>query len=161
MLRISIQRSKQFFIVIVGLALIPFSSAQELFTQEVTPTTMAYELRSVPAIDGEVLGDDAWSEVTPTGGFSQVRPDEGQPSTQKTEVFLGYTEESLYIVVVAYDTNPEGITFTDARRDSSLEDTDSFQVIIDGLLDRQSGFIFGTTPAGLEYDAQVVNEGAS
>ncbi len=161
MLRISIQRSKQFFIVIVGLALIPLSSAQELFTQEVTPTTMAYELRSVPAIDGEVLGDDAWFDVTPTGGFSQVRPDEGQPSTQKTEVFLGYTEESLYIGVVAYDTNPEGITFTDARRDSSLEDTDSFQVIIDGLLDRQSGFIFGTTPAGLEYDAQVVNEGAS
>ena len=77
MLRISIQRSKQFFIVIVGLALIPFSSAQELFTQEVTPTTMAYELRSVPAIDGEVLGDDAWFDVTPTGGFSQVRPDEG------------------------------------------------------------------------------------
>ena len=161
MLRISIQLSKQFFIVIVGLTLIPLSTAQELFTQEVTPTTMAYELRSVPAIDGEVLGDDAWSEVTPTGGFSQVRPDEGQPSTQKTEVFLGYTEEFLYIGVVAYDTNPEGIIFTDARRDSSLEDTDSFQVIIDGLLDRQSGFIFGTTPAGLEYDAQVVNEGAS
>ena len=161
MLYISIERSKQFFIVIVGLVLIPLASAQELFTQEVTPTTMAYELRSVPVIDGEVLSDNAWSVVTPTGGFSQVRPEEGQPSTQKTEVFLGYTEESLYIGVVAYDTNPEGITFTDARRDSSLEDTDSFQVIIDGLLDRQNGFIFGTTPAGLEYDAQVVNEGAS
>ncbi len=161
MLYISIERSKQFFIVIVGLVLIPLASAQELFTQEVTPTTMAYELRSVPVIDGEVLSDNAWSVVTPTGGFSQVRPEEGQPSTQKTEVFLGYTEESLYIGVVAYDTNPDGITFTDARRDSSLEDTDSFQVIIDGLLDRQNGFIFGTTPAGLEYDAQVVNEGAS
>ena len=161
MLYISIERSKQLFIVIVGLVLIPLANAQELFTQEVTPTTMAYELRSVPVIDGEVLSDNAWSVVTPTGGFSQVRPEEGQPSTQKTEVFLGYTEESLYIGVVAYDTNPEGITFTDARRDSSLEDTDSFQVIIDGLLDRQNGFIFGTTPAGLEYDAQVVNEGAS
>ena len=161
MLYISIERSKQLFIVIVGLVLIPLANAQELFTQEVTPTTMAYELRSVPVIDGEVLSDNAWSVVTPTGGFSQVRPEEGQPSTQKTEVFLGYTEESLYIGVVAYDTNPEGIIFTDARRDSSLEDTDSFQVIIDGLLDRQNGFIFGTTPAGLEYDAQVVNEGAS
>ena len=161
MLYISIERSKQLFIVIVGLVLIPLASAQELFTQEVTPTTMAYELISAPVIDGEVLSDNAWSVVTPTGGFSQVRPEEGQPSTQKTEVFLGYTEESLYIGVVAYDTNPDGITFTDARRDSSLEDTDSFQVIIDGLLDRQNGFIFGTTPAGLEYDAQVVNEGAS
>ena len=142
--------------------LVPVNAgAQELFTQEVTPTTTAYELSNTPSIDGDVLGDDAWSGVTPTGGFSQVRPDEGQPSTQRTEVFLGYTDESLYIGMVAYDTNPEGIIFTDARRDSSLDDTDSFQVIIDGLLDRQNGFIFGTTPAGLEYDAQVVNEGAS
>lgn len=157
---ISLQQSAR--ILLLASLLIPFSvSAQELFTQEVTPTTTAYELSSSPTIDGEVLGDDAWSGVTPTGGFSQVRPEEGQPASQKTEVFLGYTDESLYIGMVAYDSNPEDIIFTDARRDSSLDDTDSFQVIIDGLLDRQNGFIFGTTPAGLEYDAQVVNEGAS
>ena len=132
--------------------------AQELTTQQVRPSTSAFLLDSPPTIDGDILGDAGWSPVTPTGGFSQVRPNAGQPSSQKTEVFIGYSEDSLYIGVIAYDDSPEGIIFADSRRDSPLEDTDSFQVIIDGLLDRQNGFIFGTTPTGLEYDAQIVNE---
>ena len=140
--------------------LAPITEAQELTSQRITPSTTAFPLDSNPNIDGDVLSDAAWSGVAPTSGFSQVRPNEGQPATQKTEVFIGYTEESLYIGVVAYDDNPEGIIVADSRRDSDLVETDSFQVIIDGLLDRQNGFIFGTTPSGLEYDAQVVNEGA-
>ena len=160
MRQVLIQRLASLVLVSVAININFIASGQELFIQEITPTTTAFALRTAPVIDGEVLEDNAWSNVSPTGGFSQVRPDEGQPATQKTEVFVGYTEDSLYIGVVAYDDNPEEIIFTDARRDSPLEDTDSFQVIIDGLLDRQNGFIFGTTPAGLEYDAQVVNEGA-
>ena len=80
--------------------------AQELTTQSVTPSTTAFSLDSSPVIDGEVLADTAWGGVTPTSGFSQVRPDEGQPATQKTEVFIGYTDDSLYIGVVAYDDDP-------------------------------------------------------
>jgi hypothetical protein len=134
--------------------------AQELQEESVKPSTTAVALSVAPIIDGEVLADTVWSVIKPTTGFSQVRPDEGLPATQKTEVFIGYTKDSLYIGVVAYDDNPAGIIVADSRRDSSLGDTDSFQVIIDGLLDRQNGFVFGTNPAGLEYDAQVTNEGA-
>jgi hypothetical protein len=32
-------------------------------------------------------------------------------------------------------------------------------VILDTYLDRQNGFVFGTNPAGIEYDGQVTNEG--
>jgi len=39
-------------------------------------------------------------------------------------------------------------------------DTDAFLVIIDGLLDRQNGFMFGTNAAGIEYDAQITKEGS-
>ena len=49
---------------------------------------------------------------------------------------------------------------TDSRRDSSLADSDSFQLILDTFLDRQNGFVFGTSPSGQEYDGQLVNEGA-
>ena len=153
--------SKRFKLEFVVATLLLFPGllwAQELTTQSVTPSTTAFPLDRSPVIDGEVLADTAWGGVNPTSGFSQVRPDEGQPATQKTEVFIGYTDDSLYIGVVAYDDDPEGIIFADSRRDSRLDETDSFQVIIDGLLDRQNGYIFGTTPSGLEYDAQVVNE---
>ncbi len=125
------------------------------------PVMQASELRSAPAIDGEVLGDPAWQGLVPASGFWQVRPDEGTAATQRTEVFIGFLDDALYIGLVAYDDNPDGIIVTDSRRDSGLDQTDSFRVIIDGLLDKQNGYIFGTNPAGLEYDAQVVKEGLS
>ncbi|MCP4654389.1 MAG: carbohydrate binding family 9 domain-containing protein, partial [bacterium] len=47
----------------------------------------------------------------------------------------------------------------DSRRDASLRDTDSIQVILDTFRDQRNGFVFGTNPAGIEYDGQVTNEG--
>jgi len=137
------------------------ASAQQLSSESVRPTTQAVALTVVPTIDGEVLGDAAWAGITPTSGFTQVRPNEGQAATQNTEVFVGFSDDTLYIGVMAYDENPEAILVTDSRRDSPLDDTDSFQVIIDGLLDRQNGYVFGTNPSGMEFDAQVINEGGS
>ncbi len=116
-------------------------------------------LQTAPKIDGIVLGDVAWEGVNPASGFWQVKPEEGQAATQTTEVFVGFLDDFLYLAVVAYDDDPDGIIVTDSRRDSGLDETDSFRVIIDGLLDRQNGYVFGTNPAGMEYDAQVVKEG--
>ena len=135
--------------------------AQELDTLSVPPSTTAHALGQRPIIDGVVAGDIAWEGVTPATGFRQVRPDDGQPATQRTEVRVGYTEDALYIGLIAYESDPAQIIVTDSRRDSPLDDTDSFRVIIDGMLDRQNGFVFGTNPAGLQFDAQVINEGSS
>ena len=119
----------------------------------------ASRLTEVPAIDGDVLGDSAWTDAIAATGFWQVRPNEGEASSQRTEVYVGFTDTSLYIGVVAHDDDPEGIIVTDSRRDSDLDDTDAFLVMIDGLLDRQNGYIFGTNAAGIEYDAQVTGDG--
>lgn len=123
------------------------------------PVGRAFPLESVPVIDGDVLNDPAWTGVVPLTGFIQTQPDAGQPASQRTEVFIGFSDSAIHIGVVAYDSNPEGIIATDSRRDSSLDDTDSFRVLIDGLLDRQNGFVFGTNPAGIEFDGQVTREG--
>jgi hypothetical protein len=121
----------------------------------------AFKLQFAPVVDGRVSGDPGWNGVIPASGFWQVQPDAGQPATQKTEVFIGFLEDALYIGMIAHDDNPQGIIVTDSRRDSNLSDTDSFRVIIDGLLDRQNGYVFGTNPAGIEFDAQVVKEGGT
>ncbi len=124
------------------------------------PDMQAHKLATAPLVDGVVIGDAAWAGAIPATGFRQVQPNDGQPASQKTEVFIGYSDTSLFIGVVAYDDNPAGIIVTDSRRDSNLQDTDAFLVIIDGLLDRQNGFIFGTNAAGIEYDAQITKEGS-
>jgi len=125
------------------------------------PVMHAATIAVAPVLDGEVIGDPAWQGVIPATGFWQVQPNEGQPATQRTEVFIGILDDALYIGMVAYDDNPDGIIVTDGRRDRSLDETDSFRVIIDGMLDRQNGYIFGTNPVGMEYDAQVVKEAVS
>jgi hypothetical protein len=107
-----------------------------------------------------VLNDPAWQNAEAITDLIQIQPNSGRNATQRTEVFVGYTNEAIYIGVVAYDTNPELIIATDSRRDSSLTDTDAIRIMIDGLLDRQNGFVFGTNPAGVEYDGQVTREGA-
>jgi len=124
------------------------------------PVARAHALSIEPVVDGNVLDDPAWRGAEPITGFRQIQPNAGQPASQKTEVFVGYTATALHIAVVAYDDEPLEIITTDTRRDSSLDDTDSFRVIIDGLLDRQNGYVFGTNSAALEYDGQVSREGA-
>ncbi len=146
---------------LLSLEMIVAAESQTFSSRSVRPTARADALTTLPTIDGEVLEDEAWVAVSPTSGFTQTRPNEGQPASQKTEVFVGYSANTLYIGVMAYDDNPEAILVTDSRRDSSLDDTDSFRVIIDGLLDRQNGYVFGTNPSGMEFDAQVINEGGS
>ncbi len=123
------------------------------------PLARARRVDGVPAIDGDVLGDPAWADATPATGFQQNTPDEGQPASERTEVYVIYTDDTLYFGIVCYVRDASTIIVADSRRDSSLQETDSFQIILDTYQDRQNGFIFGTNPAGVEYDGQVTNEG--
>ena len=155
------------FVAIVGLVpaslLAEQSGNQVLGRREVTPAgtpfLRAIPLDEAPVIDGDVLGDAAWDGVVSSTGFLQTTPDEGQPASERTEVRVAYDQETLYFGVICYVRDPNTIIVSDSRRDTPLNETDSFQIIIDTYLDKQNGFVFGTNPAGLEYDGQVVNEG--
>lgn len=113
---------------------------------------------AAPTIDGRV--DDAvWSEVEPASAFVQQQPDEGQPSTERTEVRVLHDQGTLYIGIVCFDSEPAKIVVTQGRRDAELNDTDSVQVILDTFNDHQNAFLFGTNPLGLEHDGQIAAEG--
>ena len=143
-------RAHRYFVLVIILSVLSLPSFAE-------PSADAVRLSDTPVIDGDVLGDTAWGERS-LRGFWQQRPVEGAPSTQQTDVYIGYTDTILYIGVVAYDDNPAGIIVADSRRDASLDNGDSFSFIIDAFRDQQNGFVFGTNPAGIEYDAQVSKE---
>ncbi|HLE69404.1 MAG TPA: DUF5916 domain-containing protein [Vicinamibacteria bacterium] len=135
-----------------------FASSSEASPVTSTRVAEATEAQEPPVIDG-VVEEPIWTTAQRITDFVQAEPYEGEPSTEKTEVRLLYDETHLYLGVICYDSDPAGIIVTDARRDSSLDDTDSFRVVFDTYLDRQNGFVFGTNPAGIEYDGQVTNEG--
>ena len=121
--------------------------------------TRGVRVEQEPDMDGNVLDDPAWAAATPSTGFRQTAPDEGLPATQRTEVRIVFTDDTIYFGVVCYDDDPSAIIVSDSRRDSSMNDADSFQMVLDTFTDQQNGFVFGTTPAGQEYDGQVINEG--
>jgi hypothetical protein len=134
-------------------------AAQTAASRGARPIAQAAALAAAPTIDGNVIGDAAWEGATAIDRFWQIQPSSGQPASPRTEVFVGFTDKALYIGVIAHDDQPLAIISTDSRRDSSLDNTDSFRVLIDGLLDRQNGYVFGTNPAGIEFDGQVAREG--
>ena len=123
------------------------------------PTLTAIRVARAPVVDGDVAGDPVWETAPAASGFRQEQPDEGQPSSENTEVRVVYTADTLYVGVLCHDRDPSGIIVSDSRRDAPLDDTDSFRIILDTYRDRLNGFVFGTNPAGIEYDGQVTNEG--
>ena len=121
--------------------------------------TNAFQAKSNPKMDGDVLNDPAWESIPAITTFTQKSPDEGQIATEKMEVKVMYSDEIFYVSVVCYDSNPEDIVITDTRRDAVLSNSDSFLFILDTFKDQQNGYVFGTNAAGIEYDAQVSNGG--
>jgi len=138
--------------------LVPEIEAQDPVALE-RPSAVAVSISQAPTVDGDVLNDRAWNGVTPTSGFIQKTPDTGRPVSERTEVYIAYTGDTIYFGVVCYDREPEKIVVADSRRDSELVETDSFQIILDTYRDEQTGFVFGTNPVGIEYDGQVTREG--
>ena len=116
-------------------------------------------LEDSPIIDGNILGEKLWEKVPIIENLRQIKPDYGLPASEKTSIRVAYTNKSFYVAVVCYDKAPDKIVISDSRRDADLNDEDSFLFILDTYNDQQNGFLFGTNASGMEYDAQINNEG--
>lgn len=92
---------------------------------------------------------DQLQEIT---GFTQIAPSDGQPATEKTEVWLGHTKTTLYMVFICYDHRPEAIRGHLARRENVLTD-DNVSVLLDPFQDRRKGVLFTVNAAGVQADA--------
>ncbi|MBT3645726.1 MAG: carbohydrate binding family 9 domain-containing protein, partial [Cryomorphaceae bacterium] len=140
-----------------------FSFQSTIYSQEdfikVRPEVKINYIENDPIIDGNVINDKIWNSIFPITSMTQVTPNFGEPSSEKTEIRLAYTDRNLYISVVGFDSDPSKIVVSDSKRDADLNDEDSFLFILDTYNDFQNGFLFGTNSDGMQYDAQIDNEG--
>tara|TARA_B100000767_G_C19767979_1_gene538577 strand:- start:1443 stop:3671 length:2229 start_codon:yes stop_codon:yes gene_type:complete len=123
------------------------------------PSFEASYLETPPILDGNILSDPSWVKIKPITNLKQARPFYGSPASEKTEIRIAFTNKTLYVGVICFDKESEKIVVSDSRRDSNLNDDDSFLFILDTYNDQQNGFLFGTNSIGVEYDAQIDNEG--
>ena len=112
-----------------------------------------------PQIDG-LLNEEIWNTAKPVTDFIQREPDTGEPFTQRTEVYVGYDEDYLYIGFHCFGNSDE-ITAKELARDVSLKYDDRVQIILDTYMDRRNAFWFQIGPRGSIGDAIVSENGAA
>jgi hypothetical protein len=155
--RKALARSARCAVILSVLSLAPALAAAQpappAFTVGALPDTA-----DPPIIDGRVT-DAAWQSVKPYTEFIQQDPTEGAPASERTEVRLVVGKGHVYVGIICFDRDPSKIIVSQARRDASLNETDSVILVFDTFNDSQNAFVFGTNPLGIEYDGQVAREG--
>jgi hypothetical protein len=122
------------------------------------PSARATAITTAPVIDGR-LDDAAWQGIEPITDFIQRELNEGVPASERTEVRIATDGQYLYVGARMFDREPHLIVPGEKVRDVPLANSDYFAFILDTYRDQQNGFVFATTPAGVEYDGQVIREG--
>jgi Domain of unknown function (DUF5916) len=84
-------------------------------------------------------------------GFTQRDPHDGMPISQRTEVYLGYTDKNLYVVCLCFDNEPNKIRARLGRREL-INDDDQFGFVLDTFHDKKHGVFFYINPEGVQQD---------
>jgi hypothetical protein len=135
-----------------------YSYSQDNFLKD-RPEINANYIKDEPVIDGDVLNDNLWNSILPINSMIQITPNYGELSSEKTEIRVAYSDNNFFVAFIGFDKEPSKIVVSDSKRDADLNDEDSFLFIVDTYNDLQNGFLFGTNSDGMQYDAQIDNEG--
>lgn len=121
--------------------------------QSAERTVSAYRLQAADQItfDGRVE-EDFWLSVEPATGFRMQEPREGDEASEKTEVYITYTEDYLYMGVVLYDSEPSKIKAYQKRRDARITSDERFTWIFDTFNDQRNAYFMEVNPNALRTD---------
>ena len=121
-------------------------------------TVRAVRLDAPLKIDGR-LDEAVYTSVEPISGFIQQEPREGAPATEKTEAWILFDDENLYIAARNWDSHPEREIANELRRDNSnILGNENFTFVIDTFHDGRNGYLFQTNPLGGLRDMVVTDD---
>lgn len=109
-------------------------------------------------LDG-LLNEDAWKSVEPATDFITSYPGFGLETKYKSEVYMVYDDDAIYIAGRFVDPQPDSVNYSLSQRDD-VGNADWFKVLIDPYSKGVSGFSFSVTAAGVEVDALEFTEGS-
>lgn len=140
-------------LTILGLNAAPIRAAFRL--DQNTPTVTIPKLKKAPELEDFLsMGprNGLAEKMACVTGFTQEAPYDGQPATQKTKVYLGYTDSHLYVVFVAFDSEPDKIRAHMSRRENVFND-DIIEIMLDTFDDQRRAYAFIANPFGIQWDA--------
>jgi hypothetical protein len=101
-------------------------------------------------VDGR-LDEAPWQRAPSFELAYETRPAENGPAPVRTEVWIGYDRNSLYVAFRAHDPEPEKIRGRLSDRDSAFQD-DFVGVVLDTFNDQRRAFEFFVNPLGVQMD---------
>jgi TolB-like protein len=124
-------------------------------------TLRAVRVSEPVRLDGR-LAEAVYQEVQAITGFIQQVPDEGAAATEKTEAWILFDDENIYVGGRVWDSAPPSEwVANEMRRDANqLRQNDNFVVLFGTFYDRRNGVAFQTTPLGALSDFAITNEGS-
>jgi len=139
----------------------PLSSEPlELLTRDSEGQTTIRAVRVMESmrIDGAL--DEPLYALPSMADFTQVEPQLGAPATERTEVWLGFDPENVYISFRVWDSQPERRVTKDLRRDGSamFSGDDVVYFFLDTFYDRRNGASFTINSLGGRSEGQVTGD---
>jgi hypothetical protein len=147
------------------------SDARENPPAPVSPATMARTddgrvtvraIRLTEPLDVDGVLDEAAYDAPPITGFLQTVPLEGEPATERTDAWVFFDDDNIYLVCRCWDSAPpEEWVANEMRRDGQqVRNNDFFGAIFDTFHDRRNGFNFYTNPLAARVDQWITDEGS-
>jgi hypothetical protein len=121
-------------------------------------TIRAVRVTTPVHVDGR-LDEAIYQTVVPASDFIQMEPNGGQTATEKTEVWLLFDRDNVYVTFRAWESQPDRSIANEMRRDSgNIRQGDSVGFGLDTFRDRRNAFQFEANALGARTDGQSTNE---
>ena len=123
-------------------------------------TVRAVRVSEPIRLDG-LLDERVYQTVAPFGDFIQAEPDAGAVATERTDAWVLFDDENVYVTARMWDSAPESRwVANEMRRDSrAVLQNETISFFFDTFFDRRNGLAFSVTPIGGRMDGQTTNEG--
>ncbi len=140
----------------IALAQAPASPPQGPLKDPGIKTVQMVRTTTPPVIDGK-LDEAVWQTAALVNDLHQVSPIEYAEPDERTEIFLLYDDEALYVGARLYDNSPQDITANILRQADNMGNDDRFYITLDPFNNKRSGYFFGLNPNGVRSDGLYQN----
>ena len=122
-------------------------------------TGRAVRITTPLRMDG-LLDEEVYTSIPAMSGFIQNDPVEGAPASEKTEVWIMFDDDYVYLSARCWESEPDRTVANEMRRDNTaIAQDDNLAWSFDTFFDRRNAILFEVNALGGRMDAQTSNEG--
>ena len=126
--------------------------------EEGRATLRAVRLHTPLQFDGN-LDEAVYDEVPAISDFIQNEPDEGAPASERTELWILFDDDHVYVSGRCWESDPDRMVVTTMQRDSrTFWQADHLAFIFDTFYDRRNSVEFAINALGGRADGQITDE---